>query len=129
MKAQLIGIGTLSLGLLFASQAQATWSDVTHPRELHALHANTTLEGKAANGEGLHGHFYEGGFGVMRVGGAKMRAPWHFNGNNEMCIEFQEGTECFRFQRNGDFATQYRAIRVRDGLEIPVKIERNVPEY
>jgi hypothetical protein len=129
MKAQLMKFGTVSLGLLFASQAYASWSDVTFERELRALHSNTTLKGQAANGDGFHGHFYEGGFGTMLVNGVRMRTPWHFNGNNEMCIEFQEGTECFRFQRNGDFATQYRAIRVRDGLEIPVKIERNVPEY
>lgn len=124
MKAQLIKIGTLSLGLLAASQAHASWSDVTSAGELNALHANTTLEGGA-----LHGHFYEGGFGTMIVNGAKLRAPWHLNGNHEMCIEFQEGTECFRYQRTGDFKTLYRAIRVRDGLAIPVTVEKSVPEY
>lgn len=127
MKEQLIGIGALSLGLALApqAQAQASWSNVTNPAELKALHANTTLDGGAA----LYGHFYEGGFGVMRQNGAKLRAPWHFNGNSEMCIEFQEGTECFRYQRTGDFSTQYRALRVRDGLAIPVAVERSVPEY
>ena len=123
MKAQLIG--TLSLGLLFAAPAHASWANVTSPAELSALHANTTLEG----GEALYGHFYEGGFGTMIVKGAKLRAPWHLNGNHEMCVEFQEGTECFRYQRTGDFSTQYRAIRVRDGLAIPVTVERSVPEY
>ncbi|MGH8707763.1 MAG: hypothetical protein ACREVD_06855 [Burkholderiales bacterium] len=123
MKAQLIG--TLSFGLLAASQAYASWSNVTNPSELKALHTNTTLHG----GDALYGHFYEGGFGVMIDKGAKLRTPWHLNGNSEMCVEFQEGTECFRYQRTGDFKTQYRAIRVRDGLAIPVSVERSVPEY
>ena len=127
MKSNLMRIGTLSLGLLAASQAYASWSDVTQPAELKALHANTTLDGQAANGDAFYGHFYEGGFGVMRVNGAKMRAPWHLNGNHEMCVEFQEGAECFRYQRTG--AAEYRAIRVRDGLAIPVTVERSVPEY
>lgn len=122
-------IGTLSLGLLFAAPAYASWSNVTDPAELKTLHTNTTLEGRAANGEGLYGHFYEGGFGTMIVNGAQMRAPWYLNGNHEMCVEFQEGTECFRYQRTGDFQTLYRAIRVRDGLAIPVKMEKSVPEY
>lgn len=125
MKAQLMKIGTVSLGLLFVTSAYASWSDVTSPAELNALHTNTTLDG----GEALYGHFYEGGFGAMIVNGAKLRAPWHLNGNHEMCVEFQQGTECFRYQRTGDFTTEYRAIRVRDGLAIPVSVERSVPEY
>jgi len=97
------------------------------PIALHAspVRGDTTLDG----GRALYGHFYEGGFGVMRQSGAKLRAPWHFNGNSEMCVEFQKGAECFRYQKTGEFATEYRAIRVRDGLVIPVHIERGVPEY
>lgn len=129
MKSNLMKTGALSLGLLCASYAYANWSDVTSPAELRALHVNTTLRGEAANGDAFYGHFYEGGFGTMIVKGAKMRAPWHFNGNNEMCIEWQEGTECYRYQRTGDFKTEYRAIRVRDGLTMPVSVERGVPGY
>lgn len=129
MKAQLMKIGTVSLGLLAASQAYASWSDVTFDRELRALHTNTTLKGQAANGDGFHGHFYEGGFGTMIVNGVRMRAPWHFNGNSEMCIEWQEGTECYRYQKSDAFKTEYRAIRVRDGLVLPLSIEHRVPAY
>ena len=129
MKAQLMKIGTISLGLLFASQAYANWSDVTYERELRALHTNTTLKGLAANGDGFHGHFYEGGFGTMIVNGARMRTPWHFNGNNEMCIEWQEGAECYRYQKSDTFKAEYRAIRVRDGLVMPLSIEHRVPAY
>lgn len=129
MKLQLTRIGTLSLGLLCASYAYANWSDVTYERELRALHTNTTLKGQAANGDGFHGHFYEGGFGTMIVKGARMRTPWHFNGNSEMCIEWQEGVECYRYQKSDAFKTEYRAIRVRDGLVMPVSIEHRVPEY
>jgi hypothetical protein len=129
MKRQLLQIGILSAGLLFASHALADWSDLTYERELRALHTNTTLKGQAANGDGFHGHFYEGGFGTMIVNGAKMRTPWHFNGNNEMCIEWQEGAECYRYQKSNAFKNEYRAIRVRDGLVMPVLIEHRVPEY
>jgi len=129
MKSNLIRIGTLSLGLLAASQAYASWSNITQPAELKALHTNTTLKGQAANGDAFYGHFYEGGFGTMIVNGAKTRAPWHLNGNHEMCVELQEGTECFRYQRTGEFSTHCRAIRVRDGLAIPVTVEKSVPEY
>ena len=127
MRTQLIKAGTLSLALALASQAYANWSNVTDPSELKALHTNTTLKGQAANGDAFYGHFYEGGFGTMIVKGAKTRAPWHLNGNYEMCVEFQEGTECFRYQRTGEFKTLYRAIRVRDA--IPVKVEKSVPEH
>jgi hypothetical protein len=129
MKAQLMKFGTVSLGLLFASQAYASWSDVTFERALRALHSNTPLKGQAANGDGFHGHFYEGGFGTMLVNGVRMRTPWHFNGNNEMCIEWQEGAECYRYQKNDAFKTEYRAIRVRDGLVLPLSIEHRVPAY
>jgi hypothetical protein len=125
MKAKLIEIGTLSLGLALVPHAHASWSNITSPAELKALHTNTTLDG----GDALYGHFYEGGFGTMIVKGAKMRAPWHLNGNHEMCVELREGAECFRYQRTGEFSTQYRAIRVRDGLAIPVSVERGVPEH
>jgi len=125
MRTQLIKAGTLSLALALASQAYANWSNVTDPSELKALHTNTTLNG----GEALNGHFYEGGFGTMIVKGVKTRAPWHLNGNHEMCVELREGAECFRYQRTGDFSTHYRAIRVRDGRAIPVTVERGVPDY
>lgn len=129
MKSNLMKIGTLSLGLLCATHASASWSDVTDAAELRALHSNTTLKGRGANGDAFHGYFYEGGFGTMIVKGAKLRTPWHLNGNNEVCVEWQEGSECYRYQRTGEFQSLYRAIRVRDGLAIPVQVERSVPEY
>jgi hypothetical protein len=125
MKAKLIGIGTLSLGLALAPHAHASWANVTSPAELKSLHTNTTLDG----GDALYGHFYEGGFGIMIDKSAKRRSPWHVNGNHEVCVQWAEGAECFRFQKTGDFATEYRAIRVRDGLAIPVRVERGVPEH
>lgn len=129
MKSNLLKIGTLSLGLACASHASASWTDVTDARELRALHANTTLKGQAANGDAFHGYFYDGGFGTMIVKGAKLRAPWHLNGNNEVCVEWQEGAECYRYQRTGEFESLYRAIRVRDGLAMPVSVEKGVPEF
>jgi hypothetical protein len=127
MKSNLMKIGTVSLGLLCASHAYANWTDVTYDRELRALHANTTLQGRAANGDGFHGHFYEGGFGTMIVKGARMRTAWHFNGNNEMCIEWQEGTECYRYQKSNAFKAEYRASRVGDGWVMPLTIEHRAP--
>jgi hypothetical protein len=58
-----------------------------------------------------------------------MRAPWHLNGNNEMCIDWQEGSECFRYQKSAGFEAQYRALRVRDNLVFPVSIKKSVPAY
>jgi hypothetical protein len=39
------------------------------------------------------------------------------------------GAECYRFQKTGEFETHYRAIRVRDGMAIPVRVEKGVPEF
>lgn len=129
MKSNLMRIGTLSLGLLCATHASANWSDVTDAAELRTLHSDTTLKGQAANGDAFRGYFYDGGFGVMIVKGAKLRTLWHLNGNNEVCVEWQEGAECYRYQRTGDFKSEYRAIRVRDGLTMPVSVEKGVPEF
>lgn len=129
MKANLLKLSALSFGLACAVQASADWSDVTDASELRAMHSSTTVKGRAANGETVHGHFYDGGLGTMIVDGAPMRTPWHLNGHNEMCIDWQEGSECFRYQKTGQPGAQYRALRVRDGLVIPVSIERRVPHY
>jgi len=39
------------------------------------------------------------------------------------------GAECYRYQKNDAFKTEYRAIRVRDGLVMPLSIEQRVPAY
>jgi hypothetical protein len=129
MKRNLLKIGALSLGLACAPHAAAGWSDVTDTNELRALYSDATLNGRAANGDVFYGHFYAGGFGTMIANGAKMRAPWHLNGNSELCIDLQEGAECYRLQRTGDFSTHYRAIRVRDRLAIPLSVQKGVPEF
>jgi hypothetical protein len=129
MTSNLLQLTALCFGLAFAAQASASWIDVTDAGELRALHSNTTLKGRAANGEIIHGHFYDGGLGTMIVDGARMRTPWHLNGHNEMCIDWQEGSECFRYQKTGESEVQYRALRVRDGLVLPVSIEKSAPEY
>ena len=124
MKTKLLKISALSLGLACASQAPASWTDVTDASELRALHVNTTL-----SGAGLYGHFYDGGTSRIVTKNASLPGYWHLNGNNEVCVKSLAGAECYRFQKTGEFETQYRAIRVRDSVAIPVRVEKGVPEF
>jgi hypothetical protein len=34
-----------------------------------------------------------------------MTAPWHFAGSGQLCIQWQEGTECYRVQRSDGRST------------------------
>jgi hypothetical protein len=128
MKSKLLKISALSLGLACASHASANWTDVTDAAELRALHSNTTVKGQAANGETFYGHFYDSGVDIMIVKGAQLPGAWQLNGNHEVCVKGMDGAECYRFQKTGEFETLYRAIRVRDGLAIPLSVEKGVPE-
>lgn len=125
MKSNLLQYVALSL-LLLTPQAFAGWTDITDPAELQALHANTTLQ--ARKGAGFYRHFYDGGVVVMFDKGVRAQGTWHLRGNNLVCIRAPQGSECYRFQKTGDFDTEYRAIRVSDGAEIPLVVERGVPE-
>lgn len=129
MKSSLLKICTLTLGLACASQAAASWTDVTDPGELRALYSNTTMTGRTAGGEGFYAHFYDGGAGLVVTKGASLPAAWQLNGNHEVCVKGIDGAECYRFQKTGEFDTQYRAIRVRDDMAIPVSVEKGVPEF
>jgi hypothetical protein len=129
MKSKLLKIGALSVGLACASQASANWTDVTEAAELRSIYSNTTMKGHAANGEGFHAYFYDGGSGRMVTKGAILHSTWHLNGNDEVCVKSMDGAECYRFQKTGEYETLYRAIRVRDGMAIPISVEKGVPEF
>lgn len=129
MKSNLLKIGTLSIGLLCATHATANWTDVTDAAELRALYSNTTLKGRAPNGDAFHGHFYDGGAVVMVEKGANLPGAWHLNGSHEVCVKGLRGDECYRYQKTGEFQVQYRAIRAHDGMTIPVSVEKGVPEF
>lgn len=124
MRSNLLQYVALSC-FLFASQAFAGWADIGDPAELRALHANTTL--KARRGAIFYGHFYDGGAVVMFDKGVRVRGTWHLSGDHAVCTRAAEGSECYRFQKTGDFDTEYRAIRVSDGAEIPLVVEHGVP--
>ena len=127
MKSNMLKLTALSLGLACAVQASANWTDVKDAAELRALHTNTTLVGRA--GDTFYAHYYDGGAASTIVKGAPMPGAWDLNGNSEVCVKGLAGAECYRFQKTGEFETQYRAIRVRDGMAIPVRVEKSVPEF
>ncbi len=127
MKSKLLKLTALSLGLACAAQASANWTDVTDAAELRALHSNTTLMGR--DGNPFYAHYYDGGVASTIIKGAPMPGAWDLNGNHEVCVKGLSGAECYRFQKTGEFETQYRAIRVRDGMAIPLKVEKGVPEF
>jgi len=127
MKAKLLKLTALSLGLACATQASANWTDVTDAAELRALHSNTTLTNRS--GGAFYAHYYDGGVATTIVKGVPMPGAWVLNGNHEVCVKGLAGAECYRFQKTGEFETQYRAIRVRDGMVIPVSVEKGVPEF
>jgi hypothetical protein len=129
MKAKLLKISALGLGIACASQASANWTDVTDASELRALYTNTTMQGRTEKGEGFYAHFYDSGVGRVVTKGASLPGSWNLNGNHEVCVKGMDGAECYRFQKTGEFETIYRAIRVRDGVAIPVRVEKGVPEF
>jgi hypothetical protein len=129
MKSRLLTIGILSLGVMCASQASANWTDVTDAAELRALHSNTTMKSRADNRDGLYAYFYDGGTALIVQKGAQLPGTWQLNGNHEVCVKGRESAECYRFEKTGEFETVYRAIRVRDGMAMPVTVEKGVPEF
>jgi hypothetical protein len=129
MKSNLLKLGALSLGLACASHASANWTDVTDASELRALHSNTTLKGLSTGGDAYYAHFYDGGAGVIVQKGAQLPGAWQLNGNHEVCVKGLADAECYRFQKTGEFESLYRAIRVRDGMTIPLSVEKGVPEF
>lgn len=129
MKSNLLKICTLSLGFACASQAAASWTEVTDPAELRALYSDTTMKGRSAGGEAFYAHFYDGGAGSVITKGASLPGAWHLNGNHEVCVQGMDGAECYRFQKTGEFETLYRAIRARDGVAMPISLEKGVPEF
>jgi hypothetical protein len=118
MKRQLKQTGILAAGLFCATQALAGWTDVADEKELRAVQAGSTFQGQDIYGRGFSAAFEQDGTAAVSVGGASMTAPWHFARGEQLCIEWQEGTECYRVQRGE--GSQYRTVRVRDGQEMPI---------
>jgi len=117
MKRQLMKAGILAAGLFCTTQALAGWTDVAEEKELRAVQASSTFQGQDIYGRGFTAAFEQDGSARIDVDGSSMTAPWRFAGSG-FCIQWQEGTECYRVQK--DDGARYRTVRVRDGQEMPV---------
>jgi hypothetical protein len=117
MKRQLKQTGILAAGLFCATQALASWTDVADEKELRAVQASSTFEGQDIYGRRFAAAFEQDGSARIEVDGSSMTAPWHFAAGG-FCIQWQEGTECYRVQKGN--ASEYRTVRVRDGQAMPV---------
>jgi len=117
MKLQLKQTGILAAGLFCATQALASWTDVADQKELREVQASSMFEGQDIYGRGFTASFEQDGSARIDVDGSSMAAPWHF-ANGGFCIQWQEGTECYRVQK--DDGARYRTVRVRDGQTMPV---------
>ena len=91
--------------------------------ELRAVQASSTLHGRDVYGRGFVAAFEQDNSAMVEIDGSRMTAPWRFAGDRQLCIEWQEGTECYRLQKN-DAQPGYRALRVRDGEEMVVLARR-----
>lgn len=120
MKRQLQKMGALSAGVFCATQALAGWTDVADDQEMRAVQASSALHGRDIYGHRFVGTFDADGRATLIVNGARMSTLWHFNGRAELCVEWQEGTECFRMQKSDSPPPGYRALRVRDGQTMPI---------
>jgi hypothetical protein len=120
MKPRLLKMGILSAGLLCVTQAFAGWSDVTDLQEIRSMQATSAFQGKDVYGRRFVGTFDADQASTMVVDGSSMATRWHFNGSAQLCIEWQEGTECYRVQKSEDVQPAYRAVRVRDGEAMPL---------
>jgi len=119
MKRQLKQAGILAAGLFCATQALAGWTDVADEKELRAVQASSTFHGRDIYGRQFAASFEPDGTAQMQTNGSSMTIRWHFAGGDQLCIEWQEGTECYRLQKS-DTQPGYRALRVRDGQEMAV---------
>lgn len=124
MKRQLLNMGILSAGLLCATQALAGWNDVTDPQEIRSMQATSAFQGNDVYGRRFVGTFDADQTGTTVVDGSSMATRWHFNGSAQLCIEWQEGTECYRVQKSEGVQPTYRAVRVRDGQAMSVLARR-----
>jgi hypothetical protein len=128
MKRQLQQMAIFSAGLLCVTQALAGWTDVTEPEQIRALQASSAFHGHDVYGRRFVGHFDADNAGAIFVDGSRMTTLWHFNGSAQLCIEWQEGTECYRVQKSDGPQSTYRAVRVRDGQETPILVRQARPE-
>jgi len=119
MKRQLKQAGILAAGLFCATQALAGWTGVADEKEMRAVQASSTFHGQDVYGHRFVAVFEQDGTALMQTNGSSMTARWHFARGDQLCIEWQEGTECYRVQRS-DAQPEYRALRVRDGQEMAV---------
>lgn len=118
MKRQLKQTGILAAGLFCATQALAGWTDVADQKEIIAVQASSTFQGQDIYGRRFAAAFEPDGSARVAVDGTRMTAPWHFAGGEQLCIQWQEGTECYRVQKGE--GSEYRTVRVRDGQAMPV---------
>ncbi|MBP1735555.1 MAG: hypothetical protein H6Q53_1842 [Deltaproteobacteria bacterium] len=120
--------------MLSGPVASQDWVDIKNPKELRALYSNKTFRG-TWGGVPYVEHNRADGKGIFIS--AQLRAPytWEVKGNDQVCISFQEGTDCFRFQRSKKNPDEYVRTRTQHGtrratssMEI-LKVEDGIPEF
>jgi len=119
--------------MLSGPAASQDWVDIKSPEELRALHSNKTF--RSTFSESLSSNTTvrrQRDFNLCR---ASYSLHLEVKGNDQVCISFQEGTDCFRFQRSKKNPDEYVRTRTQHGtrratssMEI-LKVEDGIPEF
>jgi len=120
--------------MLSGPAASQDWVDIKSPEELRALHSNKTFR-STFSGVPVVEHYRADGKGILISAELRIPCTWEVKGNDQVCISFQEGTDCFRFQRSKKNPDEYVRTRTQHGtrratssMEI-LKVEDGIPEF
>ncbi|MBL4798782.1 MAG: hypothetical protein JKY50_15295 [Oleispira sp.] len=102
----------LSIGLLASISATAeNWQAVNDASELKKLFTSTVFEATLKGGEKATADYNADGTGQLNAWGDSFKRSWEVQGDNQVCINIDNGQDCYTIEKNLDQPNQYRVTR------------------
>lgn len=99
------------------------WYTVTGASALEQLVSGASAEIEVKPGVMAIGHYHADGSAEIEAWGETFLRTWKVLGEDQVCYTSELDTNCFRFERNLDEPTQYRASNVDDGDTVVFSIQ------
>ena len=91
------------------------WIPVTGKEKLTSYMSGVKAERILPNGNLSRGEYNPDGTGILHAWGASIPRSWVVKGEDQVCINAQQITTCYKFERNSDNENLYRAREVVSG--------------
>ena len=105
----------LALLLLIPNAHAQNWQPLTGADVIAALFSDTTMTATLKDGVEARATYNADGTGELNAWGGTFLRRWEIRGDDQVCLEIDQQTRCFRIEKDTSGSNNYRATAVDTG--------------